>query len=172
MLTHEDCLVEVFNEQGKIINIKPRKEASPRDILKTVYIFVCNPKGELWLTIAPGSKMVWPNHYWPSACGVVRHKEDPDRAALRTVRRELGIKNPNLKFLGARFIDFKGMRHFASCYCCTCDDAIQPDSRDVSKGDFLAFDELEDLMSHNRSGFSPMFLQLYDMFKGELKKAL
>ena len=169
MLTHEDCLVEVFDEQGKVVKIKPRKEALPKtDILKAVYVFVCNSKGELWLTISPDSKLIWPNHYWPSASGIVRHRETPDQAVLRTAKRELGVKAPKLKLLGSDFINFNGMRQFAYCYCCEHDGRVEFDPRDVQRGDFLSQNEVEDLMKSNQKRFSPMFSQLYDKFKSSL----
>ena len=159
-------LVNTYTEDGKVKETKERGQIDKEnDILKCVYIFVKNSKGDVFLSIIPERAQMYVGKYGVSSAGIVRSTEDIQKAAHRTVGKEFGIR-PRLQMLGTDFYNFNGLKRFITAFCCV-DDKVFPNPDDVAGGEFVPKDKIEDMLSDEEK-FAPTFLALWDKYKYEL----
>jgi len=156
-------LVKTYTEEGKVKEEKERKNIDKvNDIVKCVFIFVLNSNNEIFLSKIPEKSQLYAGKYGISCAGIMRSSEDIIKAALRTVRKELGV-SPKLNMLGTDFYDFEGVKRFITAFYCLSDE-IYPNREDVPEGEFLTKERVEEMMS-NKEIFSPTFVALWEKYR-------
>ena len=159
-------LVNIYSEQGKVLETKEKSQIDKeKDILKCVYVFVKNLKGDVFLSVIPERAGMYVGKYGVSSAGIVRSAEDIQKAAHRTVGKEFGIR-PRLQMLGTDFYDFNGVKRFITAFACAAD-KVFPNPEDVAGGDFVPKEKIEDMLS-DQEKFAPTFLALWEKYKYEL----
>ena|SRR3972149_6149123 len=153
-------IIDLYDESGKIVGQKSRESVDPlKDILKTVNVIVLNSKKELYMTKPAHS--LWPGKWASSAAGIVRQDQSGDDAAMRTVKKELGIVL-KLISLGESFYDFDGIKFWMSTYYGTTTMPVVPNPRDVAQGKWMSVDVVERILSDCYPTFQVSFKKLKD----------
>lgn len=120
-MEHAAHLVDILNEEGKVVGQKHRRDVNKNDdIYHVVFVLLITPRGELVLGVIPPREDL-PNLFTrqmgTTVATIRRSGETSDEAARRSVDRELFIDKADLKFLGEQTIDLPGSsRKFMSAY--------------------------------------------------------
>lgn len=93
----------IVGKYDEIIDYMSKEEAYKRKkTLRSVQIFVYNPKGELYLQKRAKNKKRFPGYLCASAAGHVEPGETYKKAALRELKEELGLVVNNIAFMSKR----------------------------------------------------------------------
>ncbi|HSE61923.1 MAG TPA: hypothetical protein VLA88_06570 [Candidatus Saccharimonadales bacterium] len=120
-MEHAAHMVDILNEEGKVVGQKHRREINKNDdIYHVIFVLLITPKGELVLSVIPPREDL-PNLYarqmGTTVATIRRSDETALEAGRRCVERELFIDKADLHFLGEQTIDLTGSsRKFMSAY--------------------------------------------------------
>lgn len=94
----EDELLEVIDEQGRVIGIRSRAEIhnDPSLAHRAVHVFVMNKQGDLFFQKRSRTKRIQPGKWDTSVGGHVNPGESYEAAAAREFEEELGVKMADL----------------------------------------------------------------------------
>lgn len=159
--------VDIFDEQGNPIGTKPYTEVDRKtDVLHCVQTLLLSPGRQIALNVLP-AKSPWAGRLGTTVGTIVRSGEATEVAAARGLRKELGIEEPNLRYLGKSFeIMENGVKRWLSAYVCLHQGEISLNPEDgalklLSKEEFLA------ALGGDRTQFSPSFLALYEKYHSQ-----
>lgn len=172
MKPHGDHEVDILDDHGNVIRVKPRKDVDKtRDILHVVYSFVVTPEGKLILSRIPrdpAKNNLFPGKLAVTAATILRHNEHHLDAAKRSLAKEVGIAEPDLQFLGETMESFHNIpKRLISAYICTAtEDELKPNPEDVEELIPVTRAELERLLDKNE--LAPTLLTLWDRYSEDL----
>jgi len=161
-------LIEYFYSVDENDNIlgKARREkchGSNAIIHRSVYIFVLNHHGEIFIQKRSELKDLYGGYYTGSATGHVDFCEDYDDAAKRELMEELGIDAP-LDFIG-RFKSFSEIeREISALYLCHYSGPMKLNYDEVSKGFFMSPDEIKKELDYGKKKFAHGFKVAFKKF--------
>jgi len=166
---HENYEVDVLDTHGKVIAIKRRKDIDrQKDVLHLVYVFVVTPEGELLLSRIPKTTSKHPlfaNKLGVTVATIVRHNEAHKDAAIRAMKRELGVKKPDLTFLGETLETFPGIpkRLIAAYVCTAAKEQLKPKTELTGEIVSVTGNDLDRLM-RKRKELAPTLLVFWDRY--------
>ena len=138
------ALIDVLDTNGKVLGQKRRDEIDrTHDIVRMILILLFNAKNELFLT--QPTESAWPGQWASSAAGLVRHGEQPEAAARRTLVRELGLHTP-LQSLGEKYYNFQGVRRYMTVFYGTTPETPLVCSEDANQTRWVTLEETEALL--------------------------
>lgn len=109
-----DELIDVINEEGKVIRTISREEAEQDNHLtQNVLVFIFTPKGEVWIQKRPQNKKHFPGLWDISACGGMTSGESAEIAAEREQSEEMGFacELSQVETFLNEFTDHKGLTY-------------------------------------------------------------
>lgn len=97
----QDELLEVFDDQGQVLELRTRGEIhrDPSLVHRSVHVMVSNSRQELYLQKRSLQKLIQPGRWDTSVGGHVDPGETYEVAAAREMEEELGITVPDLAVL-------------------------------------------------------------------------
>ncbi len=147
-MQEEDVVVGIYDEKGKMIGSKIRKEVDKRnDILRVAAILLFDEDNKVLITQPTDS--LYKGKWGLSSAGIVRIRESPMNAANRTLVRELGIE-AELNFLGENFYNFDGIKRVMSFFNGYAEDEIDPNPEDISKFQWVSAEELQEMIGEGQ----------------------
>jgi len=155
--------VDIVDRIGKVISKATRSQVYKEGLLHpAVNIVVVNKKGQIFIQ-RRSPKKILPLYWDISASEHVKSGEDYKSAALRGLMEELSIKIP-IKLLRNKHIqrneyltkDICLIEHeLVELYGGTYDGKIKVNLEEISKGQFISFEKLHELIKTNQIKFSP-----------------
>ena len=139
--------IVIVDENNNEVGTAARTDAVQQGLWhRIVVVLVFNSKGEMYIQQrshnAPSSPGLWDH----SAAGHVDAGENPEQAARRELREELGINPDNITFISEyktqRTVDDKIYNRYWYLFTCTYDGDIHIDEDEVIDGKFVAIEWL------------------------------
>ena len=158
-----DELVDVVDEDDRVIGVVPRRELRARNLLhRCTYVFVLNAASEVYVHKRTDTKDVYPGFYDVVTGGVNAVGESYDDCAARELEEELGVTAaPRFRFLH-RYEGPSG-RVWGAAYDVTWDGPIHHQASEVVWGAFLPLDEVDALIA--RQSFCPDGLEVFERWR-------
>jgi len=160
----------VVDENDNVVGKASREEchSNPNLIHRSVYVFVLNKRGEIFIQKRSLEKDLYPGFYTASATGHVNYGEDYEEAAKRELKEELNIDAP-LKRLGKVKSFSETEREISMIYICRYDGEIKINREEIIKGSFMSMEDIEeDLKTGDKKfayGFKVAFKKLSKYLK-------
>jgi isopentenyldiphosphate isomerase len=150
---------DVVNNDDRVIGTTTRKEAhgNPKQIHRVAHVLVFNRKGELFLQKRSRNKDVQPGKWDSSVGGHLDRGECYRDAALREAAEELGIRDPELKFLYKYLHRNDYEAEYVSTFSCVYDGPIQVLQSEIEAGQFWNLDDID--AESSKGIFTPNFLE-------------
>lgn len=158
----------VVDENDEVIGKARRNECHDSDLIhRSVFVFLFNPRNQLYLQKRSLRKDTHPGYYTGSATGHVNYGEKYREAAISELKEELGVEKKELRELCKikNFLDFD--REITKLFVCNYDGKITPNPDEIEKGGFYDLDlikrniEKNDLFS---PGFTPHFKNTFERY--------
>ncbi|KYH42086.1 MAG: NUDIX hydrolase [Candidatus Bathyarchaeota archaeon B26-2] len=149
----------VVDEKDRVIGKATREEchSSNRLIHRSVYVFLLDSEGRLFLQKRSSKKDLYPGYYTGSATGHVDYGETYEEAARRELKEELGIEEVQLKML-CKFRCFSEIeREISALYICRYDGPVRFDREEIEEGAFLSVEEVERAIRSGEKRFAKGF---------------
>lgn len=153
----------IVNDSDQIIGYRKKDQAyKEREMLRSVQIFVYNPKGDLYIQKRGKKKSRYPNYYCVSVAGHVEAGETYQKAAIRELKEELGLKKiGEIKLISKEKISVgKGNCSMAAFFIARTDEPITLQKEEVSNGNFYTIKDIEQLILKKKR-FTPSFLNYF-----------
>lgn len=167
-MTEDKELIDVVNEEGKIITTLPRSviHGNPSLMHRVAHVLVFNKDGELLLQKRSINKDVAPGKWDTSVGGHVDAGETLEEAVRREMEEELGITSCELSFL-YRYIHSNSYEtELVYTYSCIYEGGINFNKEEIDEVCFWGIDEIRENFGKNI--FSDNF---EDEFKMYIKEA-
>ena len=167
-MNHGEHLVDILDEQGNITGTKQRQEIDKeRDFFRAAYIIALDGEGKIGLTRIPekgefGSKELFGGKWGCSAATILRHEEELEQAAKRSLKYDFQIEDAEVELLGETFETFAdGVRRQLAVY-----KAVRPDRLEGLS--YITADELDDWIADQPEKISPTLLVAWQRYKDAL----
>ena len=143
----QDELLEVFDDQGQVLGLRPRGEIhrDPTLIHRSVHVMVSNRRQELYLQKRSRQKVIQPGKWDTSVGGHVDPGESYEVAAAREMEEELGISVPHpgvLRHLHDYTWRTEVETELVRSFSFTWDGAIQFNDVEIDEGRFWNEEQL------------------------------
>jgi isopentenyl-diphosphate delta-isomerase len=125
-------------------------------------VFLFDTQGRLLIQQRSEGKRLWPLYWANSCCSHPRVGESMDFATQRRMKEELGV-SAELEFIykfsyQARYLDLGSEHELCSVYVGRVDaDQLKPNPSEVAAWQFLALEEVDDLIADRESRVAPWF---------------
>jgi 16S rRNA (adenine1518-N6/adenine1519-N6)-dimethyltransferase len=154
----------IVNDNDQIVGYKDKEQAYKECLmLRSVQIFVYNSKKELFIQKRAKNKSRDPNYFCASVAGHVEPTENYQKAAIREIEEELGLKKiNNLKFISKEKIPV-GENNYAmtALFTITTDKPIVLQKEEIDSGSFYAIEKIKQLILE-KVPFTPGFLHFFN----------
>jgi 8-oxo-dGTP pyrophosphatase MutT (NUDIX family) len=169
MVEPVDELVEVVDEEDRVVDVVPRRVVRERLLLhRCTYVVVLDPLGRVYVHRRTESKDVYPGFYDVIAGGVNGVGESYERCAAREVEEELGITaRPTFRFTH-RYEGPDG-RCFGGVFDVVWDGPIRWQPEEVAWGTFLTLEDVDAMIERER--FCLDSLEVFERWRGEAPTA-
>ncbi|MCI0637058.1 MAG: NUDIX domain-containing protein [Actinobacteria bacterium] len=159
-----DELVEIVDEDDRVVNIVPRRGLRERRLLhRSTYVVVLNPAGSVYVHRRTETKDLYARFFDPTAGGVNAVGEDYDECAARELEEELGISAaPTFRFKH-RYSDADG-EVWGAVYDVVWDGPIVWQPSEVVWGAYVRADALDAMIERER--FCPDGLEVFERWRG------
>lgn len=156
-------LVDVVDEQNRVVGVVPRGELRARNLLhRCTYVLVLNPRGELYVHRRTETKDVYPGFFDVCAGGVNAAGESYEGCAARELGEELGVTaEPTFRFLH-RYEGPSG-RVFGGVFDVVWDGPIALQPTEVAWGAFVPLGEVDAMIARER--FCPDGLEVFERWR-------
>ena len=156
---------EQDNQIGFGEKIKCHQGAGKRHRAFSVFIF--DKTGRLLIQKRANEKMLWPGYWANSCCSHPRQNEIVQKAAVRRLREELGLKS-DLRFVfkfryAAKFKKIGSEREYCHVLAGRYQGKAKPNPEEIAECKFIDYYQLQKDIKKNSKIYSPWF-------KIELKK--
>ncbi len=139
----------IVNNDDQIIGYKNKELAYKKGaMLRSIQIFVYNPKRELFIQKRAKNKSRYPNYFCASVAGHVEPGESYRKAAIRELKEELGLKKvENLKFI-TKEITPVGENNYAmmALFTIKTDEFITLQKEEIDSGNFYTIEKIKQLV--------------------------
>jgi len=155
----------IVDEDDNVIGKATREEchSNPKLIHRSVYVFLVNSKGEIFIQRRSLKKDLYPGFYTASATGHVDYGEDYDEAAQRELREELDIDAPFYR-LGKVKSFSETEREISMLYVCRYDGPIRFDRREITEGLFMSMENIKKSLITGEKKFAYGFKVAFEEF--------
>lgn len=158
-----DELFDVVDEQDKVLRRMPRREVHAGGHRhRAVHVFVFGSDRRIFLQKRSQSKDSSPG-LWDAACsGHLEAGEDYDRAALRELEEEIGLR-PSVPPVRWFFVaaGAETGNEFIWVYRCASDGPFRLNPAEIEGGRWLGIEELEQAMRRNPGEFTRPFRHIW-----------
>lgn len=133
---------------------------------RSANVLIFNSEGELALQLRAAHDDSYPSHWDFSAAGGIHAGEEPEVAAVRELREELGI-SANLAFVTERMCTFPAWgtnepkEDYVYLYTVQYDGEFSPDPSEVQEVRFFSLDEVDSQMKSGEK-FHPEFVSFWN----------
>ena len=146
--------IDIIDENDNVLYKASRTEVIEKDLLhRAAAVMVSNSKNEILIHQRAKNKDVFPGFYDFTVGGRVSSGESYEKAAIRELEEEIGIRNPKIKFLFKHNFFDKPPRVIMAVYSCKTDGPFKFQEGEIEKGYFIALDKLKDKV--NKENFCP-----------------
>jgi len=154
----------IVNNDDQIIGYKDKEQAYKEGaMLRSIQVFVYNPKKELFIQKRAKNKLRYPNYFCTSVAGHIEPAENYQQAAIRELNEELGLKKiKNLKFVTKEKTPV-GENSYAmtAFFTIETDELITLQKEEIDSGNFYTIKEIKQLILKG-SLFTPGFLYFFN----------
>ena len=154
-----DELLDLVNENDEIIGEvwKSKANSDQKLIHREIIVYIFDQEKRLLMQQRSWKKKVYPGYWTESCAGHIGKGENPEIAAHRELKEELGF-DTKLKFINKRLIVQPNEIHFAYCYI----------GRYKNKKIEIDKEEIETIEFVNESGFDKFFEGKKETKQGDL----
>jgi isopentenyl-diphosphate delta-isomerase type 1 len=148
----------LVDENDNILGKITRKEChmSGGCIHRSVYVFVLNGLGELFLQKRSISKDLYPSYCTGSASGQVEYGENHEKAAKRELAEELGIQAPITYVCKSKsFTEIE--KEIAAIYFCRYTGPLNLNREEIEEGIFTNLKDVEGEINRGEKKFADGF---------------
>lgn len=165
-----DELVDVVDETDRVVAQATRRQVRADNLRhRSVYIFVFNGAGQLFVHQRTQSKDVFPGYWDVAVGGVLSAGEDYDSGARRELREELGIDGVPLRRLFPMRYEDDQNRVSGVVYSCTCDGPLRLQASEIVAGKWMDLDAVLERTQVDQ--FCPDGLKALRIFLSKLEAA-
>lgn len=122
-------------------------------------ILVFNNRGKLALQLRGRNDDGYPLHWDFSAAGGIEFDEDPEQAAIREMKEEIGIE-AEVEFVTEILYQDEKEADYLYIFKAQYNGKFKPDGIEVEKVEFFSLDEIEKMINSGEK-FHPEFLFLW-----------
>ncbi len=136
-------IVDVIDKNGKTVRSAPRSEVEDKSLWhKTAAVVVFNSQGQIFVhRRMDGPHMKYPGLYDVKFAGWVKAGETYEKAAMRELEEESGIKASELEFLFEYTFDDPDNKLRSRVYKTVHDGPLQLQETEVMEGRFMSREE-------------------------------
>lgn len=143
MIDPGDELVDVVDEQGRVVGRTTRREVRARHLPhRSVYVLVFNADGELFVHLRTDTKDVFPGRWDVAVGGVLATGEDFRAAAARELTEELGVRAPLEELFPIRYPETAPQVH-GMVYLSTHEGPFRLQREEIVRGEFRSLATLD-----------------------------
>ena len=165
-----DELVDVVDENDHVVRQATRREVRQAHLWhRSVYIFVFNPEGQLFVHRRTATKDIFPGYWDVTVGGVLAAGETYDLGARRELEEELGVADARLRRLFALRYDDTANRVCGMAYSCTVSAPLRLDPVEIAAGEWLDLTAALERTQH--SPFCPDGLEALRVYLAKLEAA-
>jgi isopentenyl-diphosphate delta-isomerase len=165
-----DELIDVVDENDHVVRQATRREVRQGRLRhRSVYIFVFNPNGQLFVHRRTETKDIFPGYWDVAVGGVLGAGETYDHGAQREFAEELGITGVVLRRLFPLRYDDETNHVCGMVYSCTVDCPVRLQAAEIAEGEWL--DLATVLERTQRSPFCPDGLEALRLYLAKLEAA-
>ncbi len=165
-----DEMVDVVDEHDHVVRQATRREVRQKQLWhRSVYIFVFNPAGQLFVHRRTDTKDIYPGYWDVAVGGVLAAGESYDQGARRELEEELGVAGVPLRRLFALRYDDATNRVCGMVYSCTTGAPLHLDPVEIAAGEWL--DLATVLERTQQSPFCPDGLEALRVYLAKLEAA-
>lgn len=166
--------MDIVNRKDKVIGKVSEIDSDhmEKKIRRAVAIFVFDKEGRLYLQKRSSKKPRYPLYWCCSAAGLVDSGETYEKAALRELEEELGLKKEqaDLEPLFKKMV-VTDLTEYIKTYALACNGEIKLNPEEVAAGKFVSLMEVRKMMIRGEK-FTPTFSHLFEkVFEEDKKKA-
>lgn len=156
--------VEIVDDQDRPLGVMPLAEARRQALFhRTVLVLVYDGAGRVFLQKRARTKALYPGRWDLSASGPVLAGESREDAALRGLRRELGIGGAGLTRLAQAPARPETGYGFTTLFCAgACSGPLLPDPAEIEDGVFVDRDELDAMAASFRDMLTPALVSFWE----------
>jgi len=160
-------MIDIVDENDNVIDTVPRSVMRKKSLRhRCTYFMVFNSNGELLITKRTKTKDINPGKYEiPGGSAVMG--ESYIKNVHREIEEELGIKNPDLKFLFDMSYEDKHTKELIKVYTCVYDGDIKPQEEEIDSYFFISIDKLKKMIQENRDKFPKNRIKILEKYLGE-----
>ncbi len=151
-----DELLDLVNEKDEVIGEvwKSKANSDPNVIHREISVYIFDNENRMLMGQRSFSKLVYPGVWGESAAGHIGKGEEPEVAAHRELKEEMGF-DTELKFLKKVLTKFSNETHFTYCYV------------GLYKGEKIVFqkEEVEEVRFTKRDEFDGLYDNPDDFLK-------
>lgn len=157
-------LLPAVNKNGDITGCITRKEAhnGSKILHPVVHLHVFNSNGDIYLQKRPSWKDVQPGKWDTATGGHIDFGEDVEKALLREVEEELGIKDFSYTPIGHYIFESDIEKELIYVHKTVYNEDIFPNPEELECGKFWSENEIKDNIGKNI--FTPNFEYEYKQF--------
>lgn len=164
-------MVDIVDEEDNVIDTVPKQQAHDMVLLhRGAAALVFNSKGGILVHKRASIKGIYPGFYDMFVGGWVQHGEDYREAAMREVEEEVGIKDPDLRFLFKHRYTCEIDDYFVEIFSCIYDGGLKLQEDEVAEAYFVTIDQLEGMFKTKE--FCPDSLEIFNEYKRRKEKGI
>lgn len=163
-----DELVDVVDENDQVVGQAARRDIRRQNLRhRSVYIFVFNSMGQLFIHQRTATKDVFPLFWDVTVGGVLGAGESYDAGAQRELAEEVGIDKATLRRLFPLRYEDDASRLIAMVYSCTWDAPLRLQAEEIAVGEWLDLDVVFERTA--RQPFCPDGLEALRLYLAKLE---
>jgi isopentenyl-diphosphate delta-isomerase type 1 len=164
-------LFDVVDIEDNVIRVESRSIVHREKLWhRAVHIFVFNAAGQLYLQRRSMTKDTAPGKWVSSCSGHVDSGEDYDHAASRELVEEIGLQGPvSLERVFKEAPCKQTGYEFVWLYRCTAEGPFQLDPREVSEGQWIDIEHLNNWLKARPRDFAWSFVYLWEKYQAQLR---
>jgi isopentenyldiphosphate isomerase len=165
-----DELIDVVDENDRVVRQATRREVRQGRLRhRSVYVFVFNPGGQLFVHRRTQTKDIFPGYWDVAVGGVLGAGETYDRGAQREFEEELGIAGVVLRRLFPLRYDDATNHVCGMVYSCMVDRPVTLQAAEIAAGEWLDLTTV--LERTQQSPFCPDGIEALRLYLAKLEAA-
>ncbi|HUD11866.1 MAG TPA: hypothetical protein VMS08_05625 [Candidatus Saccharimonadia bacterium] len=172
-MKHGDFLIDIVDEKGAIIGRKKRRDVNKLvDRFHGVYVLMVTESGELVLggiTERNDLPNIYAHRWGVTSAAIRRSNETANETAVRTLQRELLIRDADVKLLGQGMVTMVDERQlFMSAYYFVSEVPRTYSTVDIESLKPMFADQFEEALQSNPDRFAPTLQAFWAQYRDKL----